>query len=342
MVIGMISWLVCMPLSAQTGDYVHVDPLNFDDGAIMRVEHPKWFKQSFLDLREDLAEAKRAGKRGIALYFTTQGCSYCKIFLSTTFKDPSVINRVRENYDVIGLEMFSDEEITDFSGELIRVKHFAQRYNLSYTPSMVFYNTQGVEELRLVGYYPKEKFNRYLTYLLEGLNKTVSLRKYLNTQPKSSVNHALLRDAIFRQPPYILDRRAAASDRPLLVMFEQPECDACVRFHKNILSQTSVRKLYMGFETVRLNLSDNKTYVMTPEGKMLTAAQWADQLGLQNVPATVLFDEHGREITRLDSEVMETRMIAALNYVLEKGYEKYYGYQSYRRQKKIEQAMSGR
>ena len=42
----------------------------FDDAPLQEpLEHPAWFKQSFLDLPEDLAEATAAGKKGIIVYF---------------------------------------------------------------------------------------------------------------------------------------------------------------------------------------------------------------------------------------------------------------------------------
>ena len=40
-------------------------------------DKPDWFKNSFLDIREDVADAKAAGKR-LVLYFYQDGCPYCK------------------------------------------------------------------------------------------------------------------------------------------------------------------------------------------------------------------------------------------------------------------------
>ena len=44
--------------------------LEFDDAPLAEpLEHPAWFKQSFLELPEDLRQAVAAGKRGIVVYF---------------------------------------------------------------------------------------------------------------------------------------------------------------------------------------------------------------------------------------------------------------------------------
>ena len=42
----------------------------------MHIDYADWFEDSFLDLREDLAEASSEGKLGLMVPFTTEGCSY--------------------------------------------------------------------------------------------------------------------------------------------------------------------------------------------------------------------------------------------------------------------------
>ena len=47
-------------------------------------EKPDWFKSSFLDIREDVAEATDANKR-VILYFYQDGCPYCAKLLNDNF-----------------------------------------------------------------------------------------------------------------------------------------------------------------------------------------------------------------------------------------------------------------
>ena len=49
-----------------------VKPIKGDDGLF----HQTWFKESFLDLREDFEEARAEGKR-FAVVFEQRGCIYC-------------------------------------------------------------------------------------------------------------------------------------------------------------------------------------------------------------------------------------------------------------------------
>ena len=48
--------------------------------------HPGWFKESFLDFREDIAEASVEGKR-LLLYFWQRGCPYCCLLYTSDAAD---------------------------------------------------------------------------------------------------------------------------------------------------------------------------------------------------------------------------------------------------------------
>ena len=78
----------------------------FDDSEIVSKEYRSWFKPSFMDLRDDLAEARDGGKQGLMLLFDTEGCAYCKAFQKHTLSDPMIQADVRANFDVVRLGMF--------------------------------------------------------------------------------------------------------------------------------------------------------------------------------------------------------------------------------------------
>lgn len=75
----------------------------------------------------DLDEAVAAGKQGVLLFFDTGGCAYCAAFLKHSLSDRHISETLRRHFDVIGLDIFQDDEMTDFSGETLRVKAFAKR-----------------------------------------------------------------------------------------------------------------------------------------------------------------------------------------------------------------------
>jgi thioredoxin-related protein len=319
--------------SKQVGGY------DFADDAFVDVAHPEWFKKSFLDLREDIEDARTSGKQGIILFISTRRCSYCKVFLDRVLDDPEIKRRVQTNYDVIGLELFSDHDMVDVDGQSYRVNEFATKMKASFTPTLIFYGTGGQRLLQIVGYYPREKFERVLDYLKESHYLKEPLRSYLSRteRPKpGSVSDMIVDRELFDKPPYIFDRRLAKADRPLLVVFDRANCASCERLHRGVLNDDTIRKLIGQFEAVQLNVSNNTDRVITPEGERVTASQWYQHLNLSYSPAMVFFDEAGREVMRLDSETLRYRMEGTLQLILEKAYENDAQLQRWRRTKAIE------
>ena len=67
----------------------------FDDSVISHIDYPDWFKKTFYDLDEDIAEGRDDGKQGLMILFTTQGCSYCARFIDVSLGNPELAARVR-------------------------------------------------------------------------------------------------------------------------------------------------------------------------------------------------------------------------------------------------------
>ena len=116
---------------------------DFNEAEIAHIAYPGWFKESLLDMPEDLEEARRAGKLGLMVLFTTQGCSYCDMFIYRSLGDPQLAALVQEHFDSIGLEIFNDAEMVSPRGDQLRVKEFAQREGAGYSPTLLFYGEDG-------------------------------------------------------------------------------------------------------------------------------------------------------------------------------------------------------
>jgi thioredoxin-related protein len=312
---------------------------SFDDSAIVSAKHPAWFKQSFLDLPDDLSDALKQGKKGLMVYFSTEGCAYCKVFVEKSLGDPAIAATVRKHFETVNLEIFEDAEMTDLQGKAMAVKAFAKRERAEFSPTVIFYGADGKSLLRVVGYQSPERFKLVLNYVIGDHYKTATLHDYLaaHAAPPSPGKKAarLIDNPLFLTPPYVLDRRIPAK-YPLLVIFEQPGCDECMQFHKKILTDPNVQPLLKQFEVVRLDSTDSKTAVLGTRGEKLTPKRWADSLGLTHSPALVFFDEAGKEVLRIDALVLNQRMARALGYVLDKAYLQDIQYQRYTREKSLE------
>ena len=74
-----------------------------DDG----LHKTDWMRDTFKDLREDLAEATAEGKR-LAVIIEQRGCIYCTKMHETVFPVPEIDALIRENYYFVQINMFGD------------------------------------------------------------------------------------------------------------------------------------------------------------------------------------------------------------------------------------------
>ena len=287
------------------------------------IKYPTWFKESFLDLQEDLREAKKTGKRGVIVFFSQKNCNHCQAFLDVTLNDPATQKRVRKDYDVVGLDIFNDLELTGIDGSVKSIKDFAETEKARLTPTLVFYGDDNSRLVKIIGFYPPEKFNRVLDYIEGNHYKQQSLSKYLQSTKAGvgGVSQAVQFDyKLFAKPPYMLDRTKTPAKLPLLVVFERPNCDACKRFHERVLTDAEVQGMMPKYVMVQLDMTDSGTRLTTPGGQQRTPRQWAEELQLNYDMAVVFFDDQGKEVHRLDSETGKDRMAGSMQYVLEKAY----------------------
>lgn len=311
---------------------------DFDDRVIKHIDYPKWFKESpFLELADDLKKARADGKKGLMIFFTTEGCSYCERFIRLSLGDPEIAALVQKNFVSIGMEIFNDADITTPSGNSITAKQFAKNEGVQFSPSVIFYGAEGKPILRLVGYQSPGRFKKVLAYVGSDTHKSESFSHFLKRQaildtPVQS-NAGLKIDSLFSKPPYILESSYRSGKKPLLIIFEKTACHECEYFHTAVLALNEVRDMMKQFDIVRLDANDTKTPILTPNGKRVNSAKWYDQTKFTRVPALLFFNEKGVEVLKTDALVMRLRMVNSLKYVTEKAYEKGWTFQRFGREK---------
>ncbi len=302
------------------------------------VKYPGWFKQSLLDLQGDLEDAKDFGKRGIIIMFSQNNCYHCEAFIETTLQDKTVKNRIRQNYDVIGLDIFNNNELTHIDGTETTVKDFAENSRARLTPTLLFIGVEKRILLKIIGFYPPEKFSHVLDYIEGNYHQDMKLRDYLlkakSTNKKNSRPVQYHVD-LFEKPPVSLIQSAGKSMKNLLVVFESPDCNPCIRFHQRVLKNQDVRNILKNFRSVQLDLSDNSQKITTPSGKEVTPKEWANQLQINYDVAAVFFDEKGEEVHRIDSEFGKDRFTGSMQYVLEKAYLRHEQFLQWRKEQAI-------
>jgi thioredoxin-related protein len=286
---------------------------------------PDWFKQSFLDIREDISEAAEQDKR-VLLYFYQDGCPYCKKLLETNFSLREISEKTRTAMDVIAINMWGDREVTDLSGNSVSEKQFAENLQVMFTPTLLFLDEQGEVVVRLNGYYPPHKFAAVVDYVGQHKEKELGFREYWAALSPPASSGKLYQDKRYLQEPYRLADRSG--DKFLLVFFEQKECAPCDELHLDILRREESVELLQRFDVVVLDMW-SKTSVQTPDGTDASAAAWSKQLGIQYAPTMVIFDTLGREVFRTEAYLKAFHIQSAMDYALSGAYRKQPNFQRF-------------
>ena len=276
-------------------------------------EQPAWFKNSFLDMQDDIAEAAEADKR-LMLYFYQDGCPYCAKLLRENFAVKEIEDKTRAHFDVLAINMWGDLEVVDFAGKDTTEKRFAADLKVMYTPTILFLDEQGEVVLRVNGYYPPHKFSVALDYAAAKQSDQESFREYYSRLDPPVAKGELHTDSSFLRPPYALNNVG----RPLLVLFEQKSCPPCDELHLNIFQRSDIRPLLGDFTIAQFDMW-SKEPLTTPEGITTTAYDWARRLNISYAPSLVFFDDT-REVFRAEAYLQASHIASALAYVASGAY----------------------
>ena len=282
-------------------------------------EPPTWFKNSFMDLQEDLAEANKAKKR-LILYFYQDGCPYCGKLLSVNWKQKDIVSKTNKNFDVIAINLWGDREITGFDGLSMTEKQFAEKKRVMYTPTLLLLNEQGGVALRINGYYPPKKFSAALDYVAKKRENSLAFSDYYKDAASKESSKKLYSNKQYLQQPYRLAAAQRGNSKPLLVLYEQRFCAHCDEIHKDIFLRPESQELLSKFDVVLLDRW-GKTPLTTPKGETSTAIKWANQLKINYAPSLIFFDSMGNEVFRTEAYLKAFHIQSVLDYVSSGAYK---------------------
>ena len=262
-------------------------------------EYPDWFKTSFMELEEDILEAQEAGKR-LMLVFHQDGCPYCNVFVEQNLAQKDIEDTVRENFDVIEINMWGDREVTSVEGEQFTEKLFAERLKVQFTPTVLFFDENGQHALRINGYYPPEKFRLALEYVIQKEEQQQSFNEFIAAhykEPESS-STSVLSDRTYIDGDASSLGQLAKEDKPLLLLFEQTDCTNCEELDESVLSLNNTKALMEQYNVVRLDIwGRNETTDFA--GNSTTERQLAKALNVSYAPTLIFYASEGEEKTEV-------------------------------------------
>jgi len=292
-------------------------------------ETPDWFKESFLDIAEDVEEAGEANKH-VMLFFQLNDCPYCDRMLSESFEADPYKSYIQAHFDVIAINVRGDRDVA-FNDELeMTEKELSGRLNVFATPAIIFLNPSNEQVARVNGYRAPERFQKTLNYVSSKAYEDMKFADYLDRSASETV-YTLREHKLFTT---VEDMSAIKG--PLLLIFENRSCYECTEFHDRLLSREDVVNEFAKFTVVRLD-TDSSDAFTDVDGEITTAAGMAQEYDLTFRPGVLIFDE-GKLISRNDSLLFSYHFREGLRYVAE-GIYKQEDYRSYS-QRRLEELLS--
>jgi thioredoxin-related protein len=277
-------------------------------------EIPSWFKDSFLEIAEDVAEADAQGKH-VLLFFHLNGCPYCNKMANENFDREPLRSQIQQNFDAIEINIKGDREIAMTEDFSTTERGLAEHLKVNYTPTVIFLNAENKTVLRLNGYRSPEAVKQALDY--------VQNQSYL----KTSFSDYKRANMIYGGYQFIEDPLIEATgdlsklNGPVALLLEDNDCNECRQLHDKLLSRDEIRETLKRFQLIRLDAKSSQPLIDF-SGQSTTAKALADKLDINYRPGIVLFDE-GREIARIDSMLYPFHFHSVLLFVLDKNHQKF-------------------
>lgn len=155
-----------------------------DDG----LHKQPWFLDSFLDLKDDVATAAASGKL-LAVMIEQRGCPYCREMHEVNLQIEPISNYIQENFDVLQLDMWGSRQVTDFDGEEMEERDLIRRWQVNFTPTIVFFpgevaavegkTGREAEVARMPGYFKPFHFVSMFEYVRQGAYAEQTFQRFL-------------------------------------------------------------------------------------------------------------------------------------------------------------------
>lgn len=296
-------------------------------------EMPSWFKDSFLEIAEDVEEASDENKH-VILFMSLEFCPYCSKMLNDNFIEGANNQKyIKDNFDVIAIDIKGSREIALNEDKSMTEKEYANFLKVQYTPTVLFLNKESKTVVRLNGYRSPENFKLILDYVKNKEYENITLSDYLE-KVKNKTFYTLKDNKIFKN---ISDLSTIKGT--LAVIFEDGSCTQCNYLHNKTLQNKDVLEELSKITVVRYDASSGEK-IITPDGRETSPKNWANDMNLDYRPGIILFDKK-KEIIRIDALLYGFHFKELIRYVNGNYYTKYATYLDYLRPRQVELLEQG-
>ncbi len=103
------------------------------------------------DLKDELADAKKTGKKALFVMFEQEGCPGCLHMKQHVLNRTEVQKFYRDRFVNLSIDINGAVGMTDFGGRAYVEKSYAQAMKVRGTPTLVFFDVDGKEIVRILG-----------------------------------------------------------------------------------------------------------------------------------------------------------------------------------------------
>lgn len=296
-----------------------------------------FMKDSFLNLKEDLSEAK-SNKKTLMVLYEQEGCPYCTEMHKTTFTDPEIVALLKNKFDLVQLDIWGGREIIDLKGVAHTEKEWARKLGIQFSPMVMFFDAGGNEVFRMPGYYKPAVFKSALHYVAEGKYKAVPFRDYANQHAVPATADTKIGQAA-PSPGNLQTRLAtlAKSNKGVALLFEQASCDECTDFRNQALKRQDIANtLGSHYDIVAIDMRGKNTLVDF-DGVPRSEQQLAVKYSIQTAPTMVFIGPQGQEVLRHNSYLKPEHFLTLLTYITTDARLKHKSFQDWLRVKDVPQ-----
>ena len=306
-------------------------------GVLTGYEHyevPSWFKASFLDISDDVEDAKNKEKH-VMLFIHQDDCPYCAKMIRDVFIKSRNTNVLKEDFDTIAINIRGERDVTLNAGETMTESKTAEHFGVRLTPTIVFLNQSNEEVYTMNGYRGPEAFGEILSYVNRKSYEYMDFEDYADKEIRVE-RYTMVDDERFIESTDLHE----LSKKPLMLIIEDKYCEMCDNFNKTILSTKRINRLMKDFSVVRMDAESNEM-IITPKGEETTINKYVKDLGITYRPGVIFLDEN-KEIARVDGMLYEYHFGEIMRYVGKRFYKKFSGdFKSYFANRTLELLSSG-
>jgi thioredoxin-related protein len=284
---------------------------------------PSWFLNSFLDLNEDVEDLSSIDKR-LMLFIHQDNCPYCHKFITKNLSNEKIKQKVQKHFGVVDINMFGSKDLVSTNEDELTEKEFALKYKVQFTPTIIFFDEEGKQVLRLNGYINEKNFELALDYIKDKKEKHISFKEYVN-QGKDKIKLDLHKSELLKETNNFIRK---PNSKKMAIFFESNDCKDCEILHKKLLKDETTQALLKTMDLYQVDMNMDKS-IVTPNKMILKIKDWAKKLNINHKPTIIFFDENAKEIIRVESSFKNFHFQTIVDYVVSNSHKEEKEFQRY-------------